>query len=98
MTAITFDTFQMHKKLKSRGFTEEQAEALTEMAQETMRVAMDVHEDNMEAIATKGDIAAIEVKIEAMRNDILKWYIGVGMFQTIAFLGGIITVAKLLHP
>jgi len=33
MTSIALDTFQINKKLKTRGFTEEQGEALTEMAQ-----------------------------------------------------------------
>ena len=36
--------------------------------------------------------------MHAMKTELLKWYIGTAMFQTVTFLGGIIAVAKLLHP
>ena len=80
MTATTFDTFQINKTLKSRGFTDEQAEALTEFARETVRAAQEPKD--MTGFATKGDL-------EAAKSDILKWMFG-GFFAIISLLVGIL--------
>ena len=63
MTTITFDTLNFSKRLKSAGFTEEQAEALSEAQKTSLAEVMD------NSMATKGDIVAIRQDVESLRRD-----------------------------
>ncbi len=74
--AITFDTHRFVKNLTANGFTEAQAEALAEEQ---------VHLLNSNLV-TKTDLekvrADLEVKIEAVKADILKWMVTALIAQT----------------
>ena len=81
---ITFDTQQVVKKLRTHGFTEEQADVLTEIQKQI------IHDSIDSTLASKGDINTIrneaqEVKVE-LKNDIslvrselivVKWMLGI---------------------
>ncbi|MGH8604115.1 MAG: coiled-coil domain-containing protein [Gammaproteobacteria bacterium] len=68
MTAITFDTHEFVKKLKEAGFTEQQAEALTE----TIKAAQGVDlSDLVTKNDLKNDLAQLEIRL-------MKW--GFAMF------------------
>ncbi|MGH8655826.1 MAG: coiled-coil domain-containing protein [Gammaproteobacteria bacterium] len=60
MTAITFDTHEFVKKLKETGFTEQQAEALTE----TITAAQGVDlSDLVTKNDFKNDLAQLEIRL-----------------------------------
>ncbi|ODS30277.1 MAG: hypothetical protein SCARUB_04620 [Candidatus Scalindua rubra] len=66
MSTITFDTLAYAKKLKSVGFTEEQAEAQAEAQKEMLSEVLET------TLATKSDIDRLDKQIV-----VLKWMMGV---------------------
>lgn len=97
--AVTFDTHEFIKELRTAGFEERQAEALSV----AMRKAQD---SRMDELATKGDLFAskVELKDEMVKLDrrmdrleaefkLMKWMLAL----TMAGVTGILTLlAKLL--
>ena len=67
MTAIPFDTHEFVKKLREAGFTEQQAEVLTE----TVRAAQSV---DLAHLATKTDLLEVE-------NRLIKWGVAIALGQ-----------------
>ncbi len=82
MATITFDTLQYVEKLKTGGFSDEQAKALAE----AQKQAIDTAADSM--LATKRDIQEIrdEVKDVKAEVNLLKWMVGFSMAMTAAIL------------
>ena len=85
MTTVTFDTHAYVRKLKSVGFTEEQAAVQAE-------VLFSVFEKNLSDLATRRDLKELELatklEIEKVRKelaesktDIIKWVLGVAAGQ-----------------
>ncbi len=77
MATVTFDTHAYVKKLKSAGFTEQQAEAQSEAQKELLSEILD------STLATKGDIQILKAEIEKVKADIekakfdvIKWVAG----------------------
>lgn len=66
MTAIAFDRLAYLETLKSSGIPEAQAKAHTAALDGALR----------ESVATKADVAAVELKIEVAKGDLLKWMFG----------------------
>lgn len=60
MATITFDTHEFIKKLKSAGFSDEQAEALADAQKASFAQALD------SALATKSDVTRIERRMDAI--------------------------------
>ena len=58
MTAITFDTLKFVETLKESGFDEPQAKGMVVAIQE-------VQKTNLEALATKGDLRELEIRLDA---------------------------------
>ena len=82
MSAVTFDTFKSGQKLKKAGFSEEQAEALTQIQQQVL------DESVQSLLATKGDIHDIKIdilRIESKmdKNEFLLKTFGGGIFATL---------------
>ena len=89
MNAMTFDTHAYVRKLKSVGFTEEQAEVQAE-------VLYSIFEKNLGDLATRRDLQSLELsmkrdfqlEIEKVRKelaeskaDMIKWVLGVAAGQ-----------------
>lgn len=75
MSAITFDTLKVSKRLREAGYTEQQADAFAEVQKETLSEAMDT------TLATKDDIKRLEMELIVM-----KWMLGVVIGGIIALL------------
>ncbi len=112
MSVVAFDTHKFVKRLQEAGFSEAQAEAVTLAVQEAASIdltalatkqdiadlqratkldASDLRRDaKQDVIELRRDLA--ETKVE-----ILKWLIGLIGFQTIAVLGGVAALIKLIH-
>lgn len=63
MTTLTFDTHDFVKKLKIVGFSEEQAEVLTDLQKTTVLNTLEQarHEYDLDDLATKRDMKDMEV-------------------------------------
>ncbi|MEO5332383.1 MAG: CCDC90 family protein [Magnetococcus sp. YQC-5] len=64
VASITFDTLKYANRLKAVGVPDKQAEAMAE-------VQAEVFEKNLEALATKGDIAEIKSKLRELRLEVM---------------------------
>lgn len=73
-TILTFDTYDFVKRLKGVGFSEEQAETITDLQKATTNNTLDQvrHEYDLDHLATKRDIKEIELKIESVRAELKK--------------------------
>ena len=67
MTALTFDTHEFVRKLKSVGFSEEQAEVITELQKTTVANTLEQarHDYELDNLTTKRDLKESELRLEA---------------------------------
>jgi hypothetical protein len=72
MTTITFDTLQFANKLKAVGFTEQQAQVLTELQLATHDNTLDhVKQDyRLDDVANKYDMRELDLKIEQVKGEL----------------------------
>ena len=96
--AAIFDTYKVIKHITAQGLPEKQATAIVEAIQEAQQQSHEIRDTEIGQLATKADLQDLRIEMHGMRAELLKWYVGIAMFQTIAFLGGIITIAKIVHP
>ncbi len=84
MAAITFDTLAYSKKLRSAGFTEQQAEVAAETQKETIEVVIaELETRHLREMATKLDIETVRKEIAEVKADLIRWVVGAGFLQTI---------------
>src|SRR5450759_779995 len=104
MTALAFDTHEFVKRLKGAGFSEEQAEVLTDLQKTTALNKLDdlaTKRDLKELeTALKRDIKELEltvslefkqvdVKIAETKAELIRWVVAVGLLQ-ITIIAGLI--------
>ena len=93
MAALTFDTHDFVKKLKGAGFSEEQAEILTDLQKATSQTTLEQarHDYELDDLATKRDLKelqlTLELKIAETKADLIRWVIGVGLLQITIIAG-----------
>jgi uncharacterized small protein (DUF1192 family) len=99
MNAVTFDTLKYADKLEAAGIPREQAKMHASALSEVLEV-------NMKELATKGDLAMLEARMEARteqlraeiertKAELIKWNIG----AIIAAAGLAMAIARLFfHP
>jgi malate/lactate dehydrogenase len=102
MAAIALDTYAIAKQLRSAGFSEAQAEAVTDAVRQ-------IRDSDQSTLATKADIVTLRADITELRAmtksdlseakaDLLKWIVGAIGLQAFAILGGIIALIRVLAP
>ena len=66
MTSLTFDTHDFVKKLKGVGFSEEQAEVLTDLQKTTSQNTLEQarHDYELDDLATKRDLKELETNLK----------------------------------
>lgn len=79
------DRYQFIKTATSKGMPEGQALAVAAFVQERV---------GSEELVTKNYLHA---QISDLKAEILKWFIGTAMFQTVALIGALITLVKSLR-
>ncbi len=95
MTVVAMDTYEVVKELMAAGFTDEQAQAVTRV----VRRAQDVDVSNL---ATKTDLqrglatikSDLELRLGALKADLLKWVIGTIGIQTVAVIGAVLALVR----
>lgn len=67
MSSITFDTHEFVRKLKGVGFSEEQAEAITDLQKTTVANTLEQakHDYELDNLATKRDLKESELRLES---------------------------------
>jgi transcriptional antiterminator len=72
MTTLTFDTHDFVKKLKGVGFSEEQAEVITDLQKTTVANTIEQarHDYDLDNLTTKRDLKELELKIELVRAEL----------------------------
>jgi len=72
MNTLTFDTHEFVKKLKDVGFSEEQAEAITDLQKTTVSNTLEQarHDYELDDLATKRDLKELELKIDSRIREI----------------------------
>ena len=65
MPTVTFDTLKFSRKLRDAGFSEQQAEAMSEAQKEVLAESLD------SSLASKADILRIEAEVK-----LIKWMLG----------------------
>jgi hypothetical protein len=103
MTTLTFDTHDFVKKLKGVGFSEEQAEVITELQKTTVANTMEKarHDYDLDNLATKRDLKELELKLQSeldkTKAELIRWVvgvvIGVALLQTTIIAGLIFRLA-----
>ena len=100
MTSIAFDTHEFVKKLKDVGFSEQQAEVLTDLQKTTVNNTLEQakHDYDLDNLASKRDIRELELKIELVKSELkrdiaetkselIRWVVGVGLLQITIIAG-----------
>ncbi|MCC2663832.1 MAG: hypothetical protein K0R41_1678 [Geminicoccaceae bacterium] len=89
MATVTLDTHRIVKRLKDAGFTDAQAETVTDIIAETRAT-------DLADVATRADISALRTEIKsdlsALETRIIKWLVPLLLGQT----GLIVALIKLL--
>lgn len=89
MSAIVFDTLKLARKLEAAGFDHKQAADTAEALSESLA--------EVSGLATKQDISDLRRDLAESKVEVLKWLIGLIGFQTIAVLGGVAALIKLIR-
>jgi len=85
MAVAALDTLSLTKRLRAAGFSEDQAEAVTEVVREASK-------PDTSSLTTKADLAELKAEI-------LKWLFGMIGVQTIVILGALVTLVRMgLRP
>ncbi len=93
MATLTFDTHDFVKKLKGAGFSEEQAEVLTELQKTTVSNTLEQarHDYELDDLATKRDLKQLELimrkDMAENKADLIRWVVGVGLLQITIIAG-----------
>lgn len=97
MSTLAFDSLGYFEKLKSAGFTEEQARVLVSLMQEqaeeqraALRSALSNYDEaHRKELTAKGDLRETELRLQAkmeeLKFSLLKWQLGMG-FAIIALI------------
>ncbi len=101
MGAVAFDTLKLAQRLEAAGLPGRQAQEIASALSETVGDAVVTREylDLRLGEATarlEGKIAETEGKIAEARAEILKWMFGAVGLQTLAILGGVAALFRLI--
>ena len=87
MNAVAFDTHAAVRKLRDADISEHQAEALVEVFSHA--IGEPATRDDIKDLVTKAELAALEAR--------LTWrFAGAMLAQTLAILGGVLGILRLL--
>jgi len=90
---VVFDTHEFVKKLKEAGFSEIQAETLTDLQKITVSNTLEQakHDYHLDDLATKRDLNEGQLKLQKeiaeTKADLVKWVVAVGLLQITIITG-----------
>jgi hypothetical protein len=101
MASVAFDTLKLAQRLEAAGFPPKQAQDMASAIAETIveTVVTPAHLDlRLGELRLELDLRLSEVRLELanVKAEILKWVLGAIGFQTLAVIGGLAALFKLL--
>jgi hypothetical protein len=103
MAITALDTHQTVKDLTAAGFTDAQAEALTQALRHVQQIDLsdlatksDIADVRRE-MATKADLADVRREMAEIKVELIKWVVGIGFAQVAAILA-ILKLFPAGHP
>ena len=90
---VVFDTHEFVKKLKEAGFSEVQAETLTDLQKITVSNTLEQakHDYHLDDLATKRDLNEGQLKLQKeiaeTKAELVKWVVAVGLLQITIITG-----------
>ena len=103
MTITVLDTHQTVKNLTAAGFTDAQAEVLTDALRQGQQIDLsdlatkaDVADVRRE-MATKVDLIDVRREMAEMKAELIKWVVGIG-FAQVAAIPAILELFPGAHP
>jgi len=87
MTTLTFDTHDIIKKFREKGLTEDLAELQVEAIKDVVKQALSQVQNDyrLDDLVTNKDldlrIKETELKIEAVKSELIRWVVAVGVLQ-----------------
>jgi len=101
MAITSLDTHQTVKDLTAAGFTDAQAEALTQALRQVQQIDLTDLATKADLAATKADlhdeIAEVRREMAEIKAELIKWVVGIGFAQIAAILA-IVRLFPAGHP
>ncbi|HEY8873677.1 MAG TPA: hypothetical protein VIM52_11645 [Stellaceae bacterium] len=101
MAITSLDTHQTVKDLTAAGFTDAQAEALTQALRQGQQIDLTDLATKADLAATKADlhdeIAEVRREMAEIKAELIKWVVGIGFAQIAAILA-IVRLFPAGHP
>ena len=97
MTSAAFDTLKLAQRLEAAGFPPKQAQDVASAIAETIAESV-VTRDYLDLRLgeVRAEIGALRGEMLSLNADTLKWIFGAVGLQTVAILGGVAALFKLL--
>ena len=97
MAAVAFDTFKLAQRLEAAGFAPKKAQDVASAIAETIAESV-VTRDYLDLRLgeVRVEIGALRGEMLSLNADTLKWIFGAVGLQTVAILGGVAALFKLL--
>ena len=97
MTSVAFDTLKLAQRLEAAGFAPKQAQDVASAIAETIAESV-VTRDYLDLRLgeVRAEIGALRGEMLSLNADTLKWIFGAVGLQTLAILGGVAALFKLL--
>jgi len=97
MTSVAFDTLKLAQRLEAAGFPPKQAQDVASAIAETIAESV-VTRDYLDLRLgeVRAEIGALRGEMLSLNADTLKWIFGAVGLQTLAILGGVAALFKLL--
>jgi hypothetical protein len=97
MASVAFDTLKLAQRLEASGFPPKQAQDMASAIAETIAESV-VTRDYLDLRSgeVRAEIAGLRSEMLSLNADTLKWIFGAVGLQTLAILGGVAALFKLL--
>jgi len=96
MSAVAFDTLKLAQRLEAAGFPPKQAQDVASALSETIGEAVVTREYLDLRLGEIRAAMATKVELTEAKGEILKWMFGAVGLQTLAILGGVAALIRLL--
>ena len=101
MTSVAFDTLKLAQRLEAAGFSSKQAQDMASAIAETIVenvVTRDYLDLRLGEVRTEigAEISSLRSEMLRLNADTLKWVFGAVGLQTLAILGGVAALFKLI--
>jgi hypothetical protein len=97
MASVAFDTLKLAQRLEAAGFPAKQAQDMASAIADTIVETVVTREYlDLRLSEVRGEIGDVRREIAEVKAEMLKWMFGAVGLQTLAILGGVAALLKLI--